>query len=108
MCRISKDLKLNTITVGTKDDLENESDRISKKIIINNTNWINEIPKENKVYSAQIRYHQKYQKVKLSPRSGQGEVESWQVEFEEPQTSASGQSIVIYDKDVCLGGGVIE
>ena len=100
---ISKDLKLNTITVGTKDDLENESERVTKKITINNTNWINEIPKENKVYSAQIRYHQKYQKVKLSKLE-----KGWQVDFTEPQTSASGQSIVIYDKDVCLGGGVIE
>ncbi|MEI8338171.1 MAG: tRNA 2-thiouridine(34) synthase MnmA [bacterium] len=104
---ISKDLKTNTIVVGTKSDLNNESDSVVKKIAINNINWINEIPTESKIYSAQIRYHQKYQKVKLSPGSGQRKDESWFVEFEEPQTSASGQSIVIYDKNICIGGGVI-
>lgn len=104
---ISKEIKTNNIIVGTKKDLKNESENVTKKIIINKANWINEIPKEGKTYSAQIRYHQKYQKITLSPRSGQGEIESWQVEFEEPQTSASGQSIVIYDKDICIGGGVI-
>ncbi|MFA6463803.1 MAG: tRNA 2-thiouridine(34) synthase MnmA [Candidatus Paceibacterota bacterium] len=103
---VEKDLKKNTITVS-EDPLLIAHNLHLKTLNLANVNWINEIPKENKIYSAQIRYHQKYQNVKLSPRSGQGEIGSWQVEFEEPQTSASGQSIVVYDKDVCLGGGVI-
>ncbi len=101
---ISKDLKNNTIIVGTKFDLEKESGKVAKKVLINNINWINDIPKEKKSYNAQIRYHQKYQKINLIKIRDN----EWQVEFNEPQTSASGQSIVIYDKNICLGGGVIE
>ena len=100
---ISKDIKNNNITVGTKTDLENESERVTKKIIINNVNWINQIPQEGKSYSAQIRYHQKYQKVNLRKLN----LDQWEVIFEIPQTSASGQSIVIYNKKICIGGGVI-
>ncbi len=100
---ISKDITNNTITVGNESNLNKTSKYISKEILIDKINWINEEPKENKIYTAQIRYHQKLQKVKLKKVSSK-----WLVTFETPQTSASGQSIVIYDKDVCLGGGVIE
>lgn len=74
-------------------------------------NWISDIlPRAQslrpKVYTCQIRYH--------------GELLACQVEHEDPERSrrakiifrkptlvASGQSVVIYDKDVCLGGGVV-
>ncbi|MEK7136188.1 MAG: aminomethyltransferase beta-barrel domain-containing protein [Patescibacteria group bacterium] len=34
--------------------------------------------------------------------------ETWVVKFEVPQASlTSGQSLVVYDNEICLGGGVI-
>ena len=114
---VEKDINKNTITVS-EDPFTARTSKLKTCTLVD-VNWINEIPKENKVYSAQIRYHQKYQKVRLLrlEKTVLGDCgikdglcrpeESWIVEFEDPQTSAPGQSIVIYDKDVCLGGGII-
>ncbi len=100
---INKDISKNTITVGIKADLKEESDKISRRVLIGNTNWINEMPKQNKKYQAQIRYHQKLQNVKIEQKNN-----VFGVVFQKPQTAAAGQSVVIYDKNICLGGGVIE
>ena len=72
-------------------------------INLENTNWISKIPEINKNYSAQIRYHGELLlcKVKITGKS------KAEVIFFKPILVASGQSCVIYDKDVCLGGGVI-
>ena len=66
-------------------------------------NWISEIPKENKNYTAQIRYHGEFLPCKIKIIS-KTKVE---VIFQKTILAASGQSCVIYDKDICLGGGVI-
>jgi len=70
---------------------------------IKNVNWISEIPYSNKNYTAQIRYHGEFFpcKVKIINK------ESAQIIFPKPILVASGQSIVVYDKDICIGGGVI-
>ena len=67
------------------------------------TNWINKIPKENKTYTAQIRYHGEFLNCKMKI-SGKTKVK---ISFQKLILVASGQSCVIYDKDICLGGGVI-
>ena len=71
-----------------------------------NTNWISETPKQNKRYIAQIRYHGEFLscqvKVADPERSRKAEVI-----FTKPIMVAPGQSIVVYDKDICLGGGVV-
>ena len=37
-----------------------------------------------------------------------GDPEQWGVVFDEPQKAAAvGQSVVVYDGDICLGGGVL-
>ena len=70
---------------------------------IEKTNWISKLPEANKNYTAQIRYHGEFLlcKVKIT-----GETRA-EVFFNKPILVASGQSCVIYYKDVCLGGGVI-
>lgn len=100
---VAKDLKENTITVGSADDLAKENGMITKKVLLKDTNWIYVTPEEEKIYDAQIRYHQALQKVTLKEESG-----TWSVYFKTPQTAAGGQSVVIYDKNICLGGGVIK
>jgi tRNA-specific 2-thiouridylase len=66
-------------------------------------NWISSIPKSNENYTAQIRYHGEFLPCKIvceSPASAK-------LIFEKPTLVASGQSCVLYDKDVCLGGGTV-
>ncbi|MEK7471394.1 MAG: tRNA 2-thiouridine(34) synthase MnmA [Patescibacteria group bacterium] len=76
------------------------------KINLENINWINKIPELNKTYTAQIRYHGEFLpciiKAKGPERSRMAEVM-----FTKPILVASGQSCVIYDGNICLGGGVV-
>ncbi|MBI2631232.1 tRNA 2-thiouridine(34) synthase MnmA [Candidatus Nomurabacteria bacterium] len=67
------------------------------------TNWISETPKENKNYRAQIRYHGEF----LPCRVRVLEKNRAEIIFDKPILVASGQSVVVYDRDVCLGGGVV-
>jgi len=101
---VSKDVKKNILVVGTRQDPVQSNSTILTNYRIENTNWISEIPKENKTYTAQIRYHGELLpcKVKYSTPS------IAQVIFKKPILVASGQSCVIYDKDVCLGGGIVK
>ncbi|OGI62953.1 tRNA 2-thiouridine(34) synthase MnmA [Candidatus Nomurabacteria bacterium RIFCSPHIGHO2_01_FULL_40_12] len=67
-------------------------------------NWISKAPEINKNYTAQIRYHGELLPCKINCQtSGVA-----QVIFKKPILVASGQSCVIYDKDICLGGGVVK
>jgi tRNA U34 2-thiouridine synthase MnmA/TrmU len=69
---------------------------------LQNPNWINEI-ELNKNYTAQIRYHGE-----LLPCTVQSlGKDTAQISFKKPVLVASGQSCVLYDGDVCLGGGVV-
>jgi len=72
-------------------------------INLENTNWISEIPKINKNYTAQIRYHSEFLPCKIICAKSNFA----QVIFKKPILIASGQSCVIYDKNICLGGGVV-
>lgn len=69
-------------------------------------NWISGInPHCNWVYSAKIRYRQEDTPCSIS-RLENG---SCAIEFAEPQWAvAPGQSVVVYESRVCLGGGIIE
>ena len=53
---------------------------------------------------AKVRYRQEDQACTLQPLG-----EGYRVDFEQPQRAVTpGQSVVFYQDDVCLGGGVIE
>jgi len=72
-------------------------------LCLKDTNWISKVPELNKDYTAQIRYHGEFLPCVLKI-TGKTMAE---VTFKELVLVASGQSCVIYDKDVCLGGGVV-
>lgn len=93
---IDRDLERNTITVAHKFS---DSDLGRKKEIkIMSPNWIS-TPESGKEYAARIRYQQSLQACVI---------EGDMIIFENVQESASsGQSVVVYDGDVCLGGGII-
>lgn len=95
---ISKDINKNTITVSNKDIDGNLPNSI-KTIKLKNTNWNQEIPL-NKKLMARSRYRAELQEIKM--------LDLETVEFTKNQsTISSGQSLVVYDGDICLGGGII-
>ena len=111
---IGKDIKKNILIVsqrpaGKRSDLEEErSDGKGLtlgrlKLSLENTNWISRVPELKKTYTAQIRYHGELFscKVKIVSKT------KAEITFSKPVLVASGQSCVLYDKDICLGGGVV-
>jgi len=72
-------------------------------LCLKDTNWISKIPEKSKAYTAQIRYHGELLPCQIKCQTpGVG-----QVIFKKPVLVAAGQSCVIYDGDICLGGGVV-
>ena len=71
-------------------------------IQIENTNWINKKPEENKIYQCQTRYHGEL----LSCKTKYATPSVAQVIFKKPILVAPGQSLVLYDREIVLGGGV--
>ncbi len=120
---VGKDIKKNILIVSRGENyiskstnislLGNFSARLSQPaqgfykhnfpLALKNTNWILKTPEPNKTYTAQIRYHGEFFpcRVKVGSRS------KAEVIFEKPVLVASGQSIVLYDKDVVSGGGTV-
>jgi len=90
----------NTIVVGPSDKL------YEKTLLASQVNLISKakITKPLKV-KAKIRYKHKEAKASLSPQ----DKDQILVEFEKPQRAITpGQSVVFYDKDVVVGGGIID
>jgi tRNA-specific 2-thiouridylase len=96
---ISKNIDKNTITVANKNpggDLPNAR----REVILKDVNWNQGSVPLGKKLQARSRYRESLQNIIFS----QGN----RVTFENPQyTLSSGQSLVVYDGDICLGGGVI-
>lgn len=101
---VGKNMTENTLTVS-----HNKSEEISKKkeIKIKDVNWISgKIPDLNKKYSARIRYREELKLCTLSEASSRTKKATAIFDIPE-EFVASGQSLVIYDGEVCLGGGII-
>ncbi|MDD5050201.1 MAG: tRNA 2-thiouridine(34) synthase MnmA [Candidatus Pacebacteria bacterium] len=100
---VKKDIKKNILIVSEKKP-ENNFLKDTRIVKIEDTNWISEIPQKGKLFCARVRYRQPLEKCTIQIKSKKTAI----VTFEKPiQAVTSGQSLVVYDKDVCLGGGVI-
>lgn len=103
---VDKDIEQNTITVSSLDRKDVSGTNI---VHIDKVNWINGNAPENIIgisgkLSARIRYRQPLQGIKIKSIG----LTETAVEFDDNQaTIAPGQSLVIYDGEECLGGGVI-
>ena len=100
---IKRDLEENVLTV-TND--KTDARLYKNKLIIPNMHWlveeVTDFPWEG---NAKIRYRQEDQEVTVNKIEGN----VLECTFKEPQWAVSnGQSLVLYEGDICLGGGVIE
>ncbi len=100
---IGKNLEENTITVS--EDLgDRKMFSNLREIRIANTVWNTPI-EHGKTYSAIVRYNQK----PVPCRVLRAQNKQALVVFQEDQdTFSPGQSLVVYDQDQCVGGGIIE
>lgn len=106
---VDKDIEKNILVVSARQDLAESSARQDLAVKLENTNWISKIPTENKKYTAQIRYHGEFLLCKIKCSTlGVEQKNTAEVIFEKPVLVASGQSIVVYDDSICLGGGVVK
>ena len=99
----SKDLRRNRlIAVQGHDHPALLSDRLTALDL----NWISGTPPRcHWVFGAKTRYRQKDAPCTLVASSAERCV----IEFAEPQWAVTpGQSVVVYESQVCLGGGIIE
>ena len=99
----AKDIRANTLTVANKEkgSLKGKGDQTLR---LENVNWISgTAPDSEKIFTARTRYRAELFPCKISSRDGKTEVN-----FSDPQEpSAPGQSLVAYDGEECLGGGII-
>lgn len=89
----------NTVTIASNDAL------MHQKLIVTSLNWIDlDNPVAQVRVSAKIRYGAKPAAATVTPLSGS----SAEVVFDEPQRAITpGQSVVFYDHEYLVGGGVI-
>jgi tRNA-uridine 2-sulfurtransferase len=98
---ISKNIEKNTITVS--NSLTGKTTKKTKIYNLSNTNWISTLPGKNKEYTAQIRYHGKLLNCQVEATGNKAA----KIIFNDNIIIARGQSIVVYDGDICQGGGVV-
>ena len=98
---LAKDVTANTLTVSNKKIQEGVN---AREVVLSDTHFVSgEFPDTSKKYSARTRYRQPLASCSIQINDG---VVS--VVFDDPrELSAPGQSLVLYDGDVCLGGGII-
>lgn len=96
---VGKDMTKNEVYVTT--DLNDET--LWKEIVfLGAVHWINGVPAENR-YSIRVRH-----RAKLVDATLRYEDENVTLTLDNAERAvASGQSVVIYDGDICLGGGII-
>lgn len=93
-----KDPATNTLFVSQNEEL-----LLSSSLYLDHLHFIGEARTAPFFCSAKIRYRQPDQQVYAEP-----EGEGWRVTFKAPQRAVtSGQYCVLYENEVCLGGGQI-
>lgn len=100
---VAKDTKKNLLIVSDKAE---ESKHYKKEVEIKNMNWISgkpplsDVRRPTKLFRARIRYRQPLQSCRIK---------NHKIIFSKPQRAVtSGQSLVIYDGQIMLGGGIIK
>ncbi|OGL23681.1 tRNA 2-thiouridine(34) synthase MnmA [Candidatus Saccharibacteria bacterium RIFCSPHIGHO2_01_FULL_46_30] len=96
---VGKDMTKNEVYVTT--DLNDET-LWKETVFLGAVHWINGMPAENR-YSIRVRH-----RAKLVDATLRYEDKNVTLTLDNAERAvASGQSVVIYDGDICLGGGII-
>ncbi|HRH80420.1 MAG TPA: tRNA 2-thiouridine(34) synthase MnmA [Thiobacillaceae bacterium] len=97
-----KDLEHNRLVVVQGHD---HPLLLTRRIVAGGLSWIGPPPEPARRCMAKIRYRQGDVACDILHRDD----ERLEISFEQPQWAATpGQSVVLYDGDTCLGGGVID
>jgi len=97
---VKKDIKGNKVYISHEDTANRER----YQFVAGKFNWINEAPAEGKEYLVKIRHGVNFYKSRMVY---QGKDEAI-ITLNRPDTGiAPGQFAVLYDEEVCMGGGVI-
>lgn len=97
----AKDVNANTLTVVQGHD---HPWLFSRELVASPVHWISaQVPDTPFVCTAKVRYRQDDQPCTITCAN-----EQWRVTFDEPVWAVTpGQSVVFYQREICLGGGVI-
>jgi tRNA-uridine 2-sulfurtransferase len=97
---VGKDMDKNEVYVTT--DIQDDT-LWKKDIQLSSVHWINEAPAEGE-YSIRVRHRAPLVTAQLKGQNGEEAV----LGLTDPERAVTaGQSIVIYDGDICLGGGIV-
>jgi tRNA-specific 2-thiouridylase len=99
---LEKDMARNVLIIGQGNT---HSHLFSNSLFAHSIYWINgETPTLPYACRAKTRYRQPDQECVIHAQN-----EGYRVEFTQPQRAVTpGQSVVFYQDDICLGGGIIE
>ena len=98
---VDKDLKKNQLIVVQGED---HPLLYCKAARIEQLTWVADAPKIGGEYGVKTRYRQPDQRAILSEMTDDGAIVTFRVD---QRAVTPGQSLVIYDGDRCLGGGII-
>jgi len=107
---VAKDIKKNTLTVSPNF---NQGQALTSEVKIEKTNWINQssdlevkpLGASRFNLQARVRYRQPLQACHLTQVDNKKSTAT--ISFSKPQLAVSGQSLVLYNQNICLGGGII-
>lgn len=97
---VKKDVEKNVLIVSqNKDEFKNENEFIDLVKVVKRGEF-----EKDKKYKAEVRYHGEFLPINIIEENN----DSLKIQFiKKDNAIASGQSVVIYDGDICLAGGVI-
>lgn len=100
---VDKNIEANTITVS-QDPRGEDDTHAYMGVILEHVSWTNGVPRAGTAYQCRFRYRQKLEGCSIEESE-----EGISVRFNATMPSLNpGQSLVLYDGDICLGGGVIQ
>jgi len=99
---VDKKIQTNSLIVTKNPD---DPNLYKNSATIHKVNWLSgKPPSQNQSLTAQIRYQHKPVKIKIISKKT-----NYQIIFNKPQKAVTpGQSLVIYENDKLLGGGIIK
>lgn len=99
---VEKDIKSNRLVVANDPK---DKRLYASKVVIDDASWVSgSAPDLSKTYECRVRYREKLTHCAIKPL----DAGAFEIEFKDPQWAvASGQSAVLYEGDVCLGGGIV-